>query len=296
MGFIKDNDIHILYTQKYRDKKRQGKTVVPKYFSLLDAENNYNLINNNDQILNNDGFERNDVTSDLDIELLSIPILEPHEDIYSTIYGKWIDNDYIADLDSAGDEAIDDIESFVNVKSYFFRTQYVNEISEEIICDTYKYGLNYNFYDFKINNSLHFYDDDIYTDVSSLLDQYNDNKTLTNEKFLEASGNYDPTSLGFFTLYNQSDYSSHKIKVLISSDNFDITKEYDITDVSMKTSKSWMFNPYEILSDFSYPFINFGIEIPFNIHIVSYIKVYLQNNTYGLLTASSPKVKVRVLI
>jgi hypothetical protein len=178
MSYITDQNIHLYYTQSYRKKISNVGRATPTYFSLIDSEVNYNLINIDDEIVDNNGFENNSVTADLDLKIFDVPVLEPTEDtanLHSAMYGYW-DLGSVSNIENIGSELTQNESEFTKFKKYTLKTEYVQIPDQQLLNGNAAIQVNANVYGmykdyFTIQSSCDFflYDNGIVEDKVDVL-------------------------------------------------------------------------------------------------------------------------------
>lgn len=319
MGFIQDNKINIRLTNQYREKLMRGKICTPTYFSLIDDEINYNLVNRFDNFVGNEGYELNSVTADQDSNIFSLPILEPTDIVYSKLYG-YVDLPGVVDIDQIGKELTEEQNQFSKSNKYILLTK-VDTIESPYNTGNNKIVINdvlnqySNLFNITCTNQLYLYnhEDNTTEDQQSILQLYtggdviNDyglyngvivnrntaEKQIDNNTIMVISSNIDTTARGMYYLPNSEFYPSHKTYLHLFMGNINKSVIIDVTNIDMLKSKTFNFNIFNIFNYFNYSgyLQNINIEMYFE----SLIKVAI-NNSYYIMRATSDTVVVEASI
>jgi hypothetical protein len=316
MSFIADSRIQIKYTDIYRTKLVNNSLSYPMYFSLIDDEINYNLINQNDGLIGNEGFENNLVEHDLDYDVLSLPVLEPSDITYSKLYGYW-DLDPVIAIEQIGAETKNIESEYSKFKKYILDVNIINR--NNIYWTGEYYDIKYNFanlykdmFNVQCNNKLYFFDGDKSSDIGDgilesftggeidntynlyrnlVVNRDNSEKQLSASKLLNLSSQFDSSARGYMTIIDKDNsyFPTHKVFLHIHSDFLKSSKVIDMTNSDLKTSKIFpmnVFNIYSILNND----INFYGSVDVSLYFETMFKINISGVT-KLMRSKSETLK-----
>lgn len=323
MAFIKDHKIQFYYTQKYKEKLSQRGGAVPTYFSLIDSEINYNLINRDDTVVGNEGFENNSVTADQDSKIFDIPVLEPCAntyDISSIMYGYW-DLNSVESVENIGNELTDNMSEYTKFRKYIFQSSY-SKIPDETLTqgetviniNAETYGLYRNYFELQIQNELSIYDNGSTQTLTGILSQYVEgtlqntygfykdrvfNKSVGRRpigelKVREISSAFLTGTRGYYKINNEDSnyYPSHKTFIHLESSALRKHIILDITGQDMRFSDTFYVNPFYLQSVFEYMGnTSYDVTVWFESMFKSYI-----NNQFVIFRNFAPKIYMNIIL
>lgn len=319
MSYITDKNIHLYYTQAYRKKMSEKGGATPTYFSLIDSEVNYNLVNINDGIVDNNGFENNSVTADLDAQIFDLPVLEPTEDmtdLRSAMYGYW-DLGAVSNIESIGSELTQNESEFTKFRKYTLSTTY-SQIPDQQLVDGQLvaringgvFGVYRDYFNLQASNEFSLYSDGVVEDEIAVLESlsagtiennymlYRDfvpnrnaaQRQLTEFKIREISGQLDGNTRGYLRMTNPSYFPSHKMFLHLYSEN-----DYAIVDVTgenMVSSIPYPVNPLYIAQVLNAEHLS---SVKVTAWFETMFKVFL-NNEFVLFRSRAEKIQLELLL
>lgn len=323
MAFINDNKIQYYYTQKYKEKLSQKGGATPTYFSLIDSEINYNLINIDDTIVGNEGFENNSVTSDLDSKVFDIPILEPCSntyDISSIMYGYW-DLDSVESIENIGSELTDNMSEYTKFTKYIFQSTYSKipdqtllQANNVVNINAETYGIYKTYFELQVQNELALYTNGSTQTLTGILSQYvegsipndyglyNDRiynksvgrKSINEVKIREISSAFLTGTRGFYRINNEDSnyYPSHKTFLHLESNTLSKHIIIDVTGENMVYSDTFSVNPFYLQQMFeNNENVSYNVTVWFESMFKSYI-----NDQFVIFKTSAPKIYMNIVL
>lgn len=319
MSFITDKNIHLYYTQSYRKKMSEKGGATPTYFSLIDSEVNYNLVNADDGIVDNNGFENNSVTADLDIKIFDLPVLEPTEDmtdLRSAMYGYW-DLGAVPNMESIGFELTENESEYTRVKKYTLSTTYSQIPDQQLINDrsivqvnSGVFGIYRDYFNLQAANDFSLYNEGVVEDNIAILESlsagtqdntyalYRDfvpnrnaaQKQLSEQKIRAIGGRLNPNTRGYLRMSNPAYFPSHKMFLHLYADN--AYSIIDVTGEDMTSSIPYPVNPLyiaQVLNSEDLP------SLQLTVWFESMFKVFL-NNQFVLFRSQTEKIQLELLL
>lgn len=291
----------------------------PTYFSLIDSEINYNLVNVSDEIPDNNGFENNSVTADLDSDIFDIPVLEPTEDmtgIRSVIYGYW-DLGSVPNIESIGSELTQNESEYTRVKRYTLSTTYSQIPDQQLINDGFVarinsgvFGTYRDYFNLQAINEFSLYNGGVVEDKIFILESlsagtqdntyalYRDHvpnrnaaqKQLSEQKIRTIGSLLDSNTRGYLRMSNPSYFPSHKTFLHLYADN--AYSVIDVTGENMTSSIPYPVNPLYIEQVLN---LQNASSLQLTVWFESMFKLFL-NNQFVLFRSQTEKIQLELLL